>query len=119
LNDRFGVQARGGCSCAGTYGHYLLHVDPSRSRAITDRIEHGDLSQKPGWVRLSFHPCTTTADVEHTLHAVREIVAHAPTWAADYAYSQCTNEFSHHAADPAATRARVAQWFVLDAAGDA
>ncbi len=119
LNDRFGVQARGGCSCAGTYGHYLLHVDPSRSRAITDRIEHGDLSQKPGWVRLSFHPGTTTADIEHTLHAVREIVAHAPTWAADYAYSPNTNEFSHHAADPAAARARVAQWFVLDAAGDA
>ena len=31
LNDRFGIQVRGGCSCAGTYGHYLLHVDPQRS----------------------------------------------------------------------------------------
>ena len=39
LNDRFGVQARGGCSCAGTYGHYLLHVDPMRSKSIT--AEHG------------------------------------------------------------------------------
>jgi selenocysteine lyase/cysteine desulfurase len=27
LNDRFGIQTRGGCSCAGTYGHFLLHVD--------------------------------------------------------------------------------------------
>ena len=34
LNDCFGIQVRGGCSCAGTYGHYLLHVDPTRSRAL-------------------------------------------------------------------------------------
>jgi selenocysteine lyase/cysteine desulfurase len=26
LSDRFGIQVRGGCACAGTYGHYLLHV---------------------------------------------------------------------------------------------
>jgi selenocysteine lyase/cysteine desulfurase len=36
LNDRFGIQSRGGCSCAGTYGHYLLHVDPAKSKRITD-----------------------------------------------------------------------------------
>ena len=69
--------------------------------------------------KRSLSSCTTTADIEHTLHAVREIVAHAQTWAADYAYSPNTNEFSHAAADPAASRARIAQWFALDAAGDA
>ncbi|MDX1429358.1 MAG: aminotransferase class V-fold PLP-dependent enzyme, partial [Rhodothermales bacterium] len=40
LNDRFGIQVRGGCSCAGTYGHYLLHVDWHRSHRITDKIDH-------------------------------------------------------------------------------
>ncbi len=45
LNDRFGIQVRGGCSCAGTYGHYLLHVDPNRSRRITEKIDEGDLSE--------------------------------------------------------------------------
>ncbi|MCU0362604.1 MAG: aminotransferase class V-fold PLP-dependent enzyme [Bacteroidales bacterium] len=44
LNDRFGIQMRGGCSCAGTYGHYLLDVDFSLSKEITDRIDAGDLS---------------------------------------------------------------------------
>ena len=117
LNDRFGVQARGGCSCAGTYGHYLLHVDPSRSRSITERIDHGDLSQKPGWVRLSFHPTTTAAEIEHTLDAVRAIVAHIDDWASDYAYSPLTNEFVHRAADRAATAARIKSWFALDADG--
>jgi selenocysteine lyase/cysteine desulfurase len=95
LNDRFGIQARGGCSCAGTYGHYLLHVDPARSRAITDLIDHGDLSEKPGWVRLSFHPTTTDAEIDYCVEALREIVQKAPEWSADYVYSPVTNEFCH------------------------
>ena len=110
LNDRFGVQARGGCSCAGTYGHYLLHVDPSRSKAITDRIDRGDLSEKPGWVRLSFHPGTTMADIDHALDAVGEVMRHGAEWAADYDYSNLTNEFRHRDGD-AALRAQVAGWY--------
>ncbi len=113
LNDRFGVQARGGCSCAGTYGHYLLHVDPSRSRSITERIDHGDLSQKPGWVRLSFHPTTNAAEIDHALNAVRAIVAHVDDWAPDYAYSPLTNEFVHRTVDGHAAHARIRAWFDL------
>jgi YD repeat-containing protein len=110
LNDRFGVQSRGGCSCAGTYGHYLLHVDPSRSRAITDLIDRGDLSEKPGWVRLSFHPVMTIADIDHSVRAVAEVMEHAAEWSRDYVYSPTTNEYAHRAGD-AALRARVGGWF--------
>ncbi|HSM99913.1 MAG TPA: aminotransferase class V-fold PLP-dependent enzyme [Rudaea sp.] len=113
LNDRFGVQARGGCSCAGTYGHYLLHVDPSRSHSITERIDQGDLSEKPGWVRLSFHPSTTQADIDHALHAVREIVAHVAQWGEAYAYSPSTNEFTLRAGESDAAHTRVKAWFDL------
>jgi len=110
LNDRFGVQSRGGCSCAGTYGHYLLHVDPSRSKSITDRIDHGDLSDKPGWVRISFHPSTTMADINHTINAVAECVAHADEWQKDYVYSNITNEYSHKDGDTG-LKQRVLEWF--------
>ncbi|MBI3568588.1 MAG: aminotransferase class V-fold PLP-dependent enzyme [Gemmatimonadetes bacterium] len=113
LNDRFGVQSRGGCSCAGTYGHYLLHVDPSRSKAITDRIDRGDLSEKPGWVRLSFHPSTTMADIDHAIRAVAECVANAPQWSKDYAYSNVTNEYVHRSGDDV-LKARVKGWFELE-----
>ena len=116
LNDRFGVQARGGCSCAGTYGHFLLHVDPSLSRSITDRIDHGDLSKKPGWVRISFHPSTTTADIEHTLHAIAEIVKNVEAWASDYEYSPVTNEFTRCAGEHGAAVVRVKKWFNLEPA---
>ena len=110
LNDRFGVQSRGGCSCAGTYGHYLLNVDPSRSKAITDRIDRGDLSEKPGWVRLSFHPTTTMADLDHCVRAVAETVEHVGEWSKDYVYSKASNEYAHKSGEGAAP-AMVRGWF--------
>ncbi|MBX7120293.1 MAG: aminotransferase class V-fold PLP-dependent enzyme [Gemmatimonadaceae bacterium] len=110
LNDRFGVQARGGCSCAGTYGHYLLHVDPTRSKAITDRIDAGDLSEKPGWVRISFHPTMTAAEVTHVLDAVEQVARHGAAWARDYVYSPVTNEYAHVADDATIVR-QVQDWF--------
>lgn len=93
LNDRFGVQVRGGCSCAGTYGHYLLHVDPTRSKQITDMIDHGDLSAKPGWVRMSIHPTTTNDEMEYMIDAVASIVDNHVEWSRDYRYSPTHNEF--------------------------
>ena len=74
LNDRFGIQVRGGCSCAGTYGHYLLHVDPLHSKQITDKINAGDLSEKPGWVRMSIHPTMTNEELYLIINALKEIV---------------------------------------------
>lgn len=112
LNDRFGIQVRGGCSCAGTYGHYLLHVDRARSKYITDHIDSGDLSVKPGWVRISLHPTTTDAELDYLLDAVAETVRHAATWQADYTYDPHTNEFHHRRAADAARSIR--QWFDLE-----
>jgi selenocysteine lyase/cysteine desulfurase len=112
LNDRFGIQVRGGCSCAGTYGHYLLHVDPQRSGQITDKIDHGDLSEKPGWVRMSIHPTTTDEEVRYLLDAVATIVAQGVEWGKDYVYSPVTNEFGHERAVDD-TPAVVRSWFAL------
>lgn len=95
LNDRYGIQVRGGCSCAGTYGHFLLHIDQQRSKKITDRIDAGDLSAKPGWVRLSLHPTMTDEELLYVMAAIREIVKHIDQWERDYSYSPSTNEFHH------------------------
>jgi selenocysteine lyase/cysteine desulfurase len=93
LNDRFGIQMRGGCSCAGTYGHYLLHVDPARSRRITEKIDDGDLSEKPGWVRMSMHPTTTDEEVGYIVDAVEKVVKNRGEWGREYDYSNTRNEF--------------------------
>lgn len=110
LNDRFAVQACGGCSCAGTYGHYLLHVDPTRSKYITDKINKGDLSDKPGWVRLSVHPTLTNAEIQYCIEDVREIVKHGNEWQRDYVYSCATNEYTHISSNGEDIK-RVKQWF--------
>jgi selenocysteine lyase/cysteine desulfurase len=93
LNDRYGIQVRGGCSCAGTYGHYLLHVTPGQSQNITEKINHGDLSEKPGWVRLSIHPTTTDSELHYIINAVSDIRNNIDLWSRDYDYNPATNEF--------------------------
>ena len=55
LNDLFGIQARGGCSCAGPYGHRLLGIDPDRSSRFKNAINSGCEGIKPGWIRLNFN----------------------------------------------------------------
>ena len=112
LNDCFGVQVRGGCSCAGTYGHYLLHVDPMRSKRITDKIDHGDMSEKPGWVRLSLHPTMTDDELQYILHAIRHIIKNADTLGRDYTYCTETNAFRHKNAS-AIERVRYEDWFLF------
>lgn len=100
LNDRFGVQARGGCSCAGTYGHYLLNVDQSLSNKITEKIDAGDLSDKPGWVRISFHPIMSDAEVAHVCNAVLAVAENGLQWQADYHSLPLSNDFKHKAYTP-------------------
>ena len=95
LNDRFGVQVRGGCSCAGTYGHYLLHVDPNRSKQITDKIDRGDLSEKPGWVRMSIHPTMKDEELNQIIIGISEIIKNIDEWRKDYFYDKTKNEFFH------------------------
>lgn len=84
LNDKFGIQTRGGCSCAGTYGHYLLNVTPERSDNITEQISHGNCSNKPGWIRMSFHPTHTNSEIQYILDSVKELAKKHKEWSKDY-----------------------------------
>lgn len=93
LNDKFGIQARGGCSCAGTYGHILLNVDRCKSESITSKIDQGDLSDKPGWVRLSLHPTSTNAEAEFIVKAVQQIVDNATSWSAQYCFDPIAGDY--------------------------
>lgn len=96
LSDRYGIQARGGCACAGTYGHFLLDVSYEKSKAITEKITSGDLSEKPGWVRISLHPVMTDAEIDFIVDSVDEIARNYKKWQQDYSYNKHTNEFRHH-----------------------
>lgn len=110
LNDRFGIQVRGGCSCAGTYGHYLLEVNQTVSQILTDQISRGDLTGKPGWIRMSIHPTMTNAEVAELCDALIELSENHPIWSKEYQYNAKTNEFTHlHFEDK--TAGLVESWF--------
>ena len=93
LNDKYGIQVRGGCSCAGTYGHMLLDVDINFSHNITDQIDEGDLSLKPGWVRMSIHPTMTDDEMHFIMNAIEDVAKNHKEIGADYTYNNQTNEF--------------------------
>lgn len=95
LSDRFGIQVRGGCVCAGTYGHFLLEVSYERSKEITDKINHGDLSQKPGWVRWSLHPTTSNEEIHYFIQSLEAVIVNISEWKQDYVYLKHINEFIH------------------------
>ncbi|HLO12701.1 MAG TPA: aminotransferase class V-fold PLP-dependent enzyme [Pseudoneobacillus sp.] len=93
LNDRYGIQVRGGCSCAGTYGHYLYNIDKKTSQQITNKINDGDLSSKPGWVRFSVHPIMTNEEIMIFVQAMKELTMNIEEWKKDYVYDSKTNDF--------------------------
>ena len=93
LNDRFGIQTRGGCSCAGTYGHILLGIDKPTSDKIIKEIEAGDTSNKPGWMRLSIHPTTSDEEVAYIIKSINELVTNYNEWVKDYFFDK--GEYVH------------------------
>jgi selenocysteine lyase/cysteine desulfurase len=95
LNDKFGIQTRGGCSCAGTYGHILLNVNQETSHNLVCEIDSGNLSQKPGWIRMSIHPTTTNEEIEMVCESILELSKQHQNWSKEYVYDKITNEFSH------------------------
>ncbi len=114
LNDHYGIQVRGGCACAGTYGHYLLEVSYEKSKAITDKISHGDFSDKPGWVRLSLHPTMTNDELNIFLLALTEIVANIQVLEKEYIYIPKLNEYMHKSEENSSDQDTIVRkWFKL------
>ncbi|MGF1724757.1 aminotransferase class V-fold PLP-dependent enzyme [Photobacterium nomapromontoriensis] len=86
LNDLFGIQARGGCSCAGPYAHELLDISQDDSKQIQQKIAQGDGLAKPGWVRLNLHYLLDQPSVDYILGAVSLIAHYGHLLAPHYHY---------------------------------
>jgi selenocysteine lyase/cysteine desulfurase len=100
LNDLFGVQARGGCSCAGPYGHRLLNIDAARSVAFSHEIGHGCEGIKPGWTRINFNYFITDTVASYLTEAVSLIAAQGHRLLPDYRFDPATGLWQHHAGTP-------------------
>lgn len=95
LNDLFGIQARGGCSCAGPYGHRLLGIDLATSRAFEREILRGCEGIKPGWVRVNFNYFLSERVFEYILGAVELIAEHGWRLLPDYVFDPETGVWRH------------------------
>jgi selenocysteine lyase/cysteine desulfurase len=95
LNDLFGIQSRGGCSCAGPYGHRLLGIDIDRSHAFEREIARGCEGIKPGWVRVNFNYFISEAVFDYLLEAVHLVADQGWKLLGDYRFDPASGLWRH------------------------
>ncbi len=95
LNDLFGIQSRGGCSCAGPYGHRLLGIDLDRSHRFEQEIINGCEGIKPGWVRVSFNYFISDATFQYIVEAVNMVATHGWLLLPAYRFEPLTGLWRH------------------------
>jgi selenocysteine lyase/cysteine desulfurase len=96
LNDVFGIQSRGGCSCAGPYGHRLLGINMETSHKFEDEIVRGCEGIKPGWVRLNFNYFISQSTCQYILEAVNLIAEHGWKLLGQYNFEPSSGLWRHH-----------------------
>ena len=97
LNDLFGIQSRGGCSCAGPYGHRLLGIDIETSHEFEREIGRGCEGIKPGWIRVNFNYFISETVFEFLLDAVDFIASDGWRLLPDYRFEPATGLWRHAA----------------------
>jgi hypothetical protein len=95
LNDLFGIQARGGCSCAGPYGHRLLGIDLDASHAFEREISRGCEGIKPGWVRVNFNYFIDEPVFDYLVEAVDLIASDGWKLLPWYRFDAATGTWRH------------------------
>jgi selenocysteine lyase/cysteine desulfurase len=98
LSDLFGIQSRGGCSCAGPYGHRLLGIDLDRAHELACQAVDGFLGIKPGWTRLSFSFYLSEPEFQYLVAAVHLIAAHGAGLLASYRFDPRSGLWTHREA---------------------
>ena len=100
LNDLLGIQARGGCSCAGPYGHRLLGIDLTTSHEFEREINRGSEGVKPGWVRVNFNYFISEAVFEYLIEAVNLIASEGWKLLPHYRFCPMTGQWRHRGGRP-------------------
>ena len=100
LNDLFGIQSRGGCSCAGPYGHILLGIDMETSHAIERQIVEGCSGIKPGWVRVNFNYFISEAVFSFIVAAVDQVATNGWRLLPFYTFDPSSGLWRHRGPTP-------------------
>ncbi len=95
LNDLFGIQSRAGCSCAGPYGHRLLHIGRERSEKYRRCVGQGFGGLKPGWCRVGFHYTMDDTEADYVIDAVRFVARYGHCFLSVYDFDLHTGAWQH------------------------
>jgi selenocysteine lyase/cysteine desulfurase len=95
LNDLFGIQSRAGCSCAGPYGHRLLHIDEPTSEKYRRAVQQGHCGLKPGWCRVGLHWVMDDAEADYIIEAVHFVAREGHRFLGLYDFDLATGTWSH------------------------
>lgn len=95
LNDLFGIQSRGGCSCAGPYGHRLLGINIEESHEFSREVAVGCEGIKPGWTRINFNYFISEAVFEYIVEAVNLVATHGWRLLPDYEFNPESGLWRH------------------------
>lgn len=111
LNDLFGIQARGGCACAGPYAQDLLGIDGDLAARFerllledealdrTHLRRQGEYSAReilrPGFARLNLPYFEADETVQFVLDAVQFVATHGATFLPLYTMNPETGEWRH------------------------
>ena len=113
LNDLFGLQVRGGCSCAGPYGHQLLNIDEAKSQRIQQALANQEKLVKPGWVRFNLNYFISDQEADFILQAIEFVANHGLAFLPYYAYDTRGDvwRFQNHQPQPMELENLAYQWF--------
>ena len=115
LNDLFGIQSRGGCSCAGPYGLHLLDIDrPERARLMRALVEEGQEQERPGWTRLNLNFFLSEEETDYILQAVRLVAEHGHKLLPFYKHETSSGMWNHISFNTSSHLASLADFKVLN-----
>jgi hypothetical protein len=95
LNDLFGIQARGGCFCAGPYLQRLHALDTDFVEAMECEVLLGHEGVKLGWSRVNFNYFVSPAVVDYIVDAVSMLADHGAKLLPLYRFDPFTGLWHH------------------------
>lgn len=100
LSDVYGIQARGGCACAGSYAHRLLDIDKSYSQTLLDSLSSGNEADKPGWIRLNFSAMMSDSTVDKIISSVNALTQSVDQYQSYYTLNSHTARYEPISSQP-------------------
>jgi selenocysteine lyase/cysteine desulfurase len=105
LSDLFGIQARGGCFCAGPYIHRAYGIDDDWSERMEAQCRLGQLGAKLSFARVGFNYFISERVFQYIVEAVHLLADRGAKLLPLYRFDPASGQWRHRDAPPTPTLA--------------